>query len=102
MINVELENIIAVIIAALPSITAIIGCISACIKIKSNNDTNSKDLTNKFEELRDEILKTKEYEDLKAQLQIVNQENIDLKKDIRTLIRKIDRINRGDKNEWKD
>lgn len=99
MINVELENIIAVIIAALPSITAIIGCVSSCIKIKNNNDTNSKDLTNKFEKLRDEVLKTKEYEDLKAQLKMSHQENTDLKKDIKTLIRKIDRINRGDKNE---
>lgn len=91
-----LEQIYTLIIAAAPSITAIIGIIFAVIKGIKNNKTTSKDILDKFEELREEVFNTKEYSDLKAQLQIAHQENYALKKKINELLTKIDHIYRNE------
>lgn len=91
-----LEQIYTLIIAAAPSITAIIGIIFAVVKGIKNNKTTSKDILDKFEELREEVFNTKEYSDLKAQLQIAHQENYALKKKINELLTKIDHIYRNE------
>ena len=91
-----LEQIYTLIIAAAPSITAIIGIIFAVVKGIKNNQTTSKDILDKFEELREEVFNTKEYSDLKAQLQIAHQENYALKKKINELLTKIDHIYRNE------
>lgn len=88
------EQIMTVIVAAAPSLTAIIGVVVAVIKgIKSNKSTN-QELINKFENLKAEVVKTKEYETLKDQLLLVHRENIELKKKLNELLTKIDRIKR--------
>ena len=91
-----LEQIYTLIIAAAPSITAIIGIIFAVVKGIKNNQTTSKDILDKFEELREEVFNTKEYSDLKDQLQIAHQENYALKKKINELLTKIDHIYRNE------
>lgn len=91
-----LEQIYTLIITAAPSITAIIGIIFAVVKGIKNNKTTSKDILDKFEELREEVFNTKEYSDLKAQLQIAHQENYALKKKINELLTKIDHIYRNE------
>jgi predicted nuclease with TOPRIM domain len=89
-----MEYFMTIIVAAAPSITAIIGIVFAIIKgIKSNKDT-SKEVIDKFEEVRQEIFNTKEYSELKDQLKIVHQENIQLKKKLNELLTKIDHIER--------
>lgn len=90
------DQIIAIIVAAAPSITAIAGIVLAVIKIiKSTSSTNDK-VIEKFEEVRGEIFNTKEYSELKAKLGEVYQENIELKKTIRQLVDKVDHIYRGE------
>lgn len=89
------EQIMAIIVAAAPSITAIIGIIFAVIKGIKSNKTTSKDVIDKFEEVRQEIFNAKEYSDLKNQLLIAHQENRELKKKINELLTKIDRIDRS-------
>lgn len=89
------EQIMAIIVAAAPSITAIIGIIFAVIKGIKSNKTTSKDVIDKFEEVRQEIFNAKEYSDLKNQLLIAHQENCALKKKINELLTKIDRIDRS-------
>lgn len=89
-----MEYFMTVIVAAAPSITAIIGIVFAIIKgIKSNKDT-SKEVIDKFEEVRQEIFNTKEYSELKDQLKLAHQENIQLKKKLNELLTKIDHIER--------
>ena len=60
-----IEEIYALIIAAAPSITAIIGIVFAVIKGIKNNQTTSKDILDKFEEVREQVFNTKEYTELK-------------------------------------
>ena len=91
-----IEEIYALILAAAPSITAIIGIIFAVIKGIKNNQTTSKDILDKFEEVREQVFDTKEYSELKEQLKIAYQENYELKKKINELLTKIDHIQRGE------
>lgn len=90
------EQIYTLIIAAAPSITAIIGIVFAIVKGIKNNKTTSKDIIDKFEEMREEVFNTKEYSDLKAQLKIAYQENYELKKKLNELLTKIDHIQRNE------
>lgn len=91
-----IEELYALIIAAAPSITAIIGIVFAVIKGIKNNQTTSKDILDKFEEVREQVFDTKEYTELKEQLKIAYQENYELKKKINELLTKIDHIQRGE------
>lgn len=90
------EQIYTLIIAAAPSITAIIGIVFAIVKGIKNNKTTSKDIIDKFEEMREEVMNTKEYSDLKAQLKLAYQENYELKKKLNELLTKIDHIQRNE------
>lgn len=90
------EQIYTLIIAAAPSITAIVGIVFAIVKGIKNNKTTSKDILDKFEEMREEVMNTKEYSDLKAQLKLAYQENYELKKKLNELLTKIDHIQRNE------
>lgn len=89
------EQIMTIVVAAAPSITAIIGIVTAVVKGISSNKSTSQDVINKFEEVRQEIFNTKEYEELKEQLTLAHQENRELKKKINELLTKIDKIDRS-------
>jgi hypothetical protein len=92
----ELETIYAVIMAAAPALTSIIGIIFAVVKGIKTSKTTSTDVINKFEEVRQEIFNTKEYSELKDQLKIAHQENYELKKKLNELLTKIDHIQRNE------
>ena len=94
-----IEQILALVVAAAPSITAIIGIIFAVVKGIKNNKTTSKDILDKFEEMREEVMNTKEYTELKEQLKIAYQENYVLKRKINELLTKIDHIQRNEGDE---
>ena len=89
-------QIMSIVVAAAPALTAIIGIIFAVLKGIKTSKTTSADVINKFEEVRQEIFNTKQYSDLKDQLMIVQQENYELKKTINELLTKIDRIHRDE------
>lgn len=88
------EQIMAIVVAAAPSITAIIGIVAAVVKGIKSNKATSQDVIDKFEEVRQEIFNTKEYSDLKNQLTLAHQENYELKKKINELLTSIDKIQR--------
>lgn len=90
------EQIMTIIVAAAPSITAIVGIVAAVIKGIRSNKATSQDVIDKFEEVRQEIFNTKEYSDLKNQLTLAHRENIELKKKLNELLTKIDRIERSE------
>ena len=86
-----MEEILTILLAAAPSLTAIIGCVVTFLK----NKTTCNNVVDKFEEVRQEIFNTKEYSDLKAQLLVAHQENRELKKKLNELLTKIDKIDRS-------
>lgn len=88
------ENLYLTIVAAAPAITAILGIVLSVFKIIKENKNSSEVLIDKFEEVREEVMKTKEYEDLKDQLAIAYKENLELKLTIKELLTKIDHIQR--------
>ena len=85
------EEIMSIIVAAAPALTAIIGCIVTFLK----NKTTCQNVVDKFEEVRMEIFNTKEYSELKNQLKEVHKENYELKKKLNELLTKIDRVDRS-------
>lgn len=89
-----LETILMAVMAALPALTSIIGIIAALLKATQNNKETSEQLAIKFENLQQKVLDTKEYEDLKAQLLIAHQENLELKHKINELLTAIDKVAR--------
>ena len=91
----ELEQIVALVVAALPSLTAVIGCIITFFK----NKTTCKCVIDKFEEMREEVFDSKQYNDLKKQLEVSYQENISLKRKINELVSAIDKIHREQDKE---
>lgn len=92
----ELEQIYAIIMAAAPALTSIIGIIFAVVKGIKTSKTTSTDVINKFEEVRQEIFNAKEYSELKDQLKLAHQENYELKKKLNELLTKIDHIQRNE------
>ena len=77
--------IIAGLIALAPTIVSVTGQIITFIKQRGE-----------LKPLINEIRSTKEYDELKDQLAIVHQENIELKKKLNELLTKIDHITRGE------
>lgn len=90
----NLEELYLIIMAAAPSITAILGVVLSVIKVIKEGKKTNKEVIDKFEEVRQEIFNVKEYQDVKDQLVIVHQENVELKKSINELLTKIDHIAR--------
>ena len=72
-------------ISLAPAIASVVGQIITFIKQKGE-----------LKPLINEIRSTKEYDELKDQLAIVHQENIELKKKLNELLTKIDHITRGE------
>lgn len=90
----NLEELYLIIVAAAPSLTAILGVVLSVIKVIKEGKKTNKEVIDKFEEVRQEIFNVKEYQDVKDQLVIVHQENAELKKKINELLTKIDHIYR--------
>lgn len=88
------ENLYLTLVAAAPAITAILGIVLSVLKLIKENKNSSAILIDKFEEVREEVMNTKEYEDLKDQLAIAHRENLELKLTIKELLTKIDHIQR--------
>lgn len=87
-----LDQIYQILVAALPSLTAIIGIVTVCVKI-----------IKQFTKLRDEVKATQDIKDVEKQLKVVLQENAELKRSMvklnNTITEKIDHIYVPDKEE---
>lgn len=81
-----IDQITTYIVSILPSLTAILAMVLMVTKVLRS-----------FNSLRDEVKNSKEMEEIKNQIQIVVQENYELKKQIKTLVNKIDKIKTPDK-----
>ena len=86
-----MSNLMAIVVAAAPALASIIGIVAAVIK----NKNITAEVIDEFAKVREEVANTKEYTDVKNQLKIVYQENIELKKKLNELLTKIDKIDRS-------
>ena len=86
------EQIMAIVVASAPSLAAIIGSILTVVK----NRSISKELTTSFDELKAEVISTKEYTELKEQLIVAHKENMLLKTKINELLTAVDKVIRKD------
>lgn len=78
-----IETVILALIAAAPAITAVAGIVIAVTK-----------LVKAFNDLKAEVVNTKQFEELKVELNAAHQENRELKKKLNQLLTKIDHIQR--------
>lgn len=93
-----IELIIAAVMAALPTISAIAGIFVAACKIFSNNKSAIDKITADFQEVKEEVVKTKEYENLKIQYEATQAQYIQLLKAHRELLTQIDKIARKEED----
>lgn len=93
-----IELIIAAVMAALPTISAIAGIFVAACKIFSSNKSAIDKISADFQEVKEEVLKTKEYENLKIQYEVLQTEFHTLLKAHRELLTKIDKIARKEED----
>lgn len=88
----NIDTIYTVLAAAVPSVTAIIGIVVACVKI-----------VRKFGELKTAVKESTELKNVEAQLHKVLVENAELKRELKKTVRlvteKIDKIYTGVDNE---
>lgn len=78
-----IETITLALIAAAPAVTAIAGIVLAVFK-----------LIKAFNALKEEVVNTKEFEELKAELKVAHQENRELKKLLKEYLTKCDHVKR--------
>ena len=76
-----IEQIILAIIAAAPSLVAVSSIIISVCKLMKN-----------FNELKGEVVNTKEYADLKKELKEAHKENCELKKQLNEVLTAITRV----------
>lgn len=76
-----IDQIVAYVVAILPSVIAVVSMVCMVMKV-----------IKQFADLRKEVKESKEMEEIKNQLQVVVQENYELKQQIKTLVNKIDKI----------
>ena len=93
------ETLITLIVAAAPSLIAIISIITAVIKMIKTGKVSNQEIVDKFEETRQAVLDTKQYEDLKLELKRAHMENLELKKQIKELLTTIDKVVREEEEE---
>ena len=86
----EYKNLFLLALISAPALAAVFAGLVFYLKNKATCDA----VVSKFEEVRCEIFNTKEYTELKDQLKIVHQENVELKKKINELLTTIDHIKR--------
>ena len=84
------QEILAIILAAAPSISAIGGIIAAVVKIISIIKNHYSQMKKELEKIR--IDKSEEYKQLEEYNKRVLRENCELKKEIRELVAKIDKV----------
>ena len=74
---------------------AVILAVAAAIIDSKNRKKTTQVIVETVNNMKQEVLDTKEYQTLKEQLIIVNQENAKLKQQINELLTAIDKIRRG-------
>lgn len=81
-----IDQITTYIVSILPSLTAILAMVLMVVKVLKS-----------FKTLRDEVVNSNRMKKIEEQLQIVVQENYELKKQIKLMVQKLDKVKIKDK-----
>lgn len=88
---------IGILIAALPSLSAILGIIAALVKIRNNTNQQKKEVEKIAGEMKEELKRELgDLRDLKMLCRSTMQDNSELKRDTKKLIDEIRRIKRNE------
>lgn len=85
-----IDQITTYIISILPSLTAILAMVLMVVKVLKS-----------FKSLRDEVVNSNRMKKIEEQLQIVVQENYELKRQIKLMVQKLDKVKIKDNKEVK-
>lgn len=85
-----IDQITTYIISILPSLTAILAMVLMVVKVLKS-----------FKTLRDEVVNSNRMKKIEEQLQIVVQENYELKRQIKLMVQKLDKVKIKDNKEVK-
>ena len=81
-----IDQITTYIVSILPSLTAILAMVLMVVKVLKS-----------FKTLRDEVVNSNRMKKIEEQLQIVVQENYELKRQIKLMVQKLDKVKIKDK-----
>lgn len=85
-----IDQITTYIVSILPSLTAILAMVLMVVKVLKS-----------FKTLRDEVVNSNRMKKIEEQLQIVVQENYELKRQIKLMVQKLDKVKIKDNKEVK-
>lgn len=85
-----IDQITTYIVSILPSLTAILAMVLMVVKVLKS-----------FKTLRDEVVNSNRMKKIEDQIQIVVQENYELKKQIKLMVQKLDKVKIKDNKEVK-
>ena len=85
-----IDQITTYIISILPSLTAILAMVLMVVKVLKS-----------FKTLRDEVVNSNRMKKIEEQLQVVMQENYELKRQIKLMVQKLDKVKIKDNKEVK-
>lgn len=85
-----IDQITTYIISILPSLTAILAMVLMVVKVLKS-----------FKTLRDEVVNSNRMKKIEDQIQVVIQENYELKKQIKLMVQKLDKVKIKDNKEVK-
>lgn len=86
-----IDQITTYIVSILPSLTAILAMVLMVVKVLKS-----------FKTLRDEVVNSNRMKKIEDQLQIVMQENYELKKQIKLMVQKLDKVKIKDNKDNKE
>lgn len=85
-----IDQITTYIVSILPSLTAILAMVLMVVKVLKS-----------FKTLRDEVVNSNRMKKIEEQLQIVVEENYELKRQIKLMVQKLDKVKIKDNKEVK-
>ena len=85
-----IDQITTYIVSILPSLTAILAMVLMVVKVLKS-----------FKTLRDEVVNSNRMKKIEDQLQVVVQENYELKRQIKLMVQKLDKVKIKDNKEVK-
>lgn len=86
-----IDQITTYIVSILPSLTAILAMVLMVVKVLKS-----------FKTLRDEVVNSNRMKKIEEQIQIVVQENYELKRQIKLMVQKLDKVKIKDDKDNKD
>ena len=90
--DLQLDAIYALLIAAMPAITAVLSIIAAIVKMAKDNKAIIKPVIEQFNALRKEVQDKTELEAVKTEMQAIMTENRQIRQELADLITELKKV----------